>query len=154
MGINNPYLFKGFYLLEEENSVGETEEALDREGWSKHYNIDKLNSVVDIIRSGNVQVWANELLDLYKERAKCLEIGCGTGITSLWLAKNGRRVTAIDYTEQSVELVRKAAEILGVSKLDLIEFYNKMGMPYLQITEEELAAEVEGYKTFKKKVAK
>ena len=44
----------------------------------------------------------------------------------------------------------RAAELLGVSKLDLIEFYNRMGMPYLRITEEDLDEELAAYKAFKK----
>jgi hypothetical protein len=44
----------------------------------------------------------------------------------------------------------RAAELLGVSKLDLIEFYNRMGMPYLRLTEEDLDEELAAYKAFKK----
>lgn len=43
-----------------------------------------------------------------------LEIGCGTGMTSLWLAKHGHKVTALDYTNESIQLVRKAAEKLNI----------------------------------------
>ena len=35
----------------------------------------------------------------------------------------------------------KAAEILGVHKLDLIAFYGKLGLPYLDMSEDELKAE-------------
>ena len=35
----------------------------------------------------------------------------------------------------------RAAEILGVHKLDLIAFYGKLGLPYLDVSEEELNAE-------------
>lgn len=99
--------------------MGEIKEALDREGWSKHYNINKLNAVVESIRNENVQVWAKELLNICEDGSKCLEIGCGTGISSLWLAKNGRKVTAIDYTNESVELVNEAARKLSIN-LDVI----------------------------------
>lgn len=46
----------------------------------------------------------------------------------------------------------RAAELLGVRKLDLIEFYNRMGMPYLKPTEAELDEELAAYRAFKKKV--
>ena len=36
----------------------------------------------------------------------------------------------------------KAADILGVHKTDLIEFYGAMGIPYLDQSEEELLADV------------
>ena len=36
----------------------------------------------------------------------------------------------------------RAAEILGVHKTDLIEFYDSMGIPYLNQSEEELMADL------------
>ena len=36
----------------------------------------------------------------------------------------------------------RAAEILGVHKTDLIEFYNAMGIPYLDQSEDELLADL------------
>ena len=35
----------------------------------------------------------------------------------------------------------KSAEILGVHKLDLIAFYGKLGLPYLDMSEDELKSE-------------
>ncbi len=37
----------------------------------------------------------------------------------------------------------KAAEILGVHKIDLIKFYGSMGIPYFDMTEEELLSDLE-----------
>ena len=39
----------------------------------------------------------------------------------------------------------KAAEILGVRKWNLIEFYNSMGMPYLDQSKEDLLSEVDAF---------
>lgn len=89
--------------------------ALDNEGWSEHYNMNSLNSVVAMITSGGVSVWSEELCRIIIEGDTCLEIGCGTGISSLWLAKHGRKATALDYTESSVALVSAASEKLGVN---------------------------------------
>ena len=36
----------------------------------------------------------------------------------------------------------RAAEILGVRKTELIEFYDSMGIPYLNQSEEELEADL------------
>lgn len=95
--------------------MNEYNKALDQTGWSKHYNTKMLNEVVRRIDTGDVQVWAEELLKICPPKSKVLEIGCGTGISSLWLAKNGRCVTAIDYTEDSIELVREATRTLGIN---------------------------------------
>ena len=37
----------------------------------------------------------------------------------------------------------KAAEILGISKTDLIEYYDTMGIPYLDQSKEELLSDLE-----------
>ena len=47
----------------------------------------------------------------------------------------------------------KAAEILGVRKRDLIEFYNKIGIPYLNQSREELDEEIAGFAKLKEKRA-
>lgn len=93
------------------------EVPLTNSEWATHYNIKQLNSVINTIKSGNVQPWANELLNIIPERSKCLEIGCGSGVSSLWLAKNGRSVVALDYTRESIELVEGASQKLDV-KID------------------------------------
>ncbi len=93
--------------------MGKYKEPLDKKGWSALYNTSILNNVVKDINEGNVQVWAKELVNIMGGNStKCLEIGCGTGISSLWLAKNGCEVTAVDYTKESVELVTEAAKEL------------------------------------------
>ena len=43
----------------------------------------------------------------------------------------------------------RAAEILGVHKLDLIAFYGKLGLPYLDLSEDELKAERAVYRRAK-----
>lgn len=43
----------------------------------------------------------------------------------------------------------RAAEILGICKLDLIDFYNKMGLPYLNQTSEDLEEEISGFARLK-----
>ena len=40
----------------------------------------------------------------------------------------------------------RAAEILGVNKIDLIEFYDSMGIPYLDMTKEELLGDIASLK--------
>ncbi len=45
----------------------------------------------------------------------------------------------------------KAAEILGVHKFDLIDFYSSMGMPYLDQTVQDLEAELADIRAFEGK---
>lgn len=93
---------------------------LDNKGWSNHYNMEIKKRVVDEIKYGNVSIWSAELIHICENSSKCLEIGCGSGVSSLWLAKNGRNVTALDYTQSSVELVKAAADELGLKNIDIV----------------------------------
>ena len=43
----------------------------------------------------------------------------------------------------------RAAEILGVRKLELIAFYGELGLPYLDMSEDELQAERSIYQRLK-----
>lgn len=103
---------------------------LNEEGWSEHYNIECLNSVVDSILTGRVSVWSEELVKLCNGNVSCLEVGCGTGISSLWLAKNGKRVTALDYTKSSVELVKAAALKLNLDSIDVVQCDATNDLPF------------------------
>ncbi|MBQ3645613.1 MAG: UPF0175 family protein [Synergistaceae bacterium] len=46
----------------------------------------------------------------------------------------------------------RAAEILGVKKWDLIEFYNSKGLPYLNQTKEDLLSDLEVFDTIREKL--
>lgn len=45
----------------------------------------------------------------------------------------------------------RAAEILGISKMDLIEYYSKLGIPYLDQTKTDLEEELYNYEITKEK---
>lgn len=103
---------------------------LDNDEWSAHYNIDSLNSVVNAVSSNNVSIWSEELVKICPEGTSTLEIGCGSGASSLWLAKNGRNVAALDYTESSVELVRAAACRLGFKDVNVVHCDAAKELPF------------------------
>ena len=44
---------------------------------------------------------------------KALELGCGTGDCSIYLAEHGWQVTAVDYVKQALEKARAKAETAG-----------------------------------------
>ena len=73
--------------------MGEYKEALDNEGWSAHYNLDSLNSVVNAVNTGNVSVWSKELVDITKEGETVLEIGCGSGENDHQTSAYQRRIS-------------------------------------------------------------
>jgi 2-polyprenyl-3-methyl-5-hydroxy-6-metoxy-1,4-benzoquinol methylase len=50
---------------------------------------------------------------------KVLEVGCGIGTDTISFARAGAKVTAIDYSEKSLAIARRRAEIYGLD----IDFY-------------------------------
>lgn len=44
----------------------------------------------------------------------------------------------------------RAAEILGINKLDLIDLYDEMGFPYFDMGIDELVSEVKNFRELKK----
>lgn len=41
---------------------------------------------------------------------------------------------------------RRAAELLGMNKMNLIEMYSRLGIPYLDMTDEEFEEEIQTVK--------
>lgn len=46
------------------------------------------------------------------------------------------------YIRRGVISHGRAAEILGIFKMDLITLYGKLGLPYIEMTDEEIEAEL------------
>lgn len=53
------------------------------------------------------------------------------------------------YIENNTISHGKAAELLGVNKYDLIEFYESMGLPYYNMSIEEIEEELETFRNLK-----
>ena len=105
------------------------DKPLNNDEWSKHYNIELLNYVINCVKEGNVSIWSKELLGIIKG-GSCLEIGCGSGMSSLFLAKNGANVTALDYTESSCELVKAAASKLEINSINIVNADATKDLPF------------------------
>ena len=57
--------------------------------------------------------WLNSIKPL--NRLKILEIGCGTGCTTIALAEQGCTVASIDVDEESIKIAQKRCELYGVT---------------------------------------
>lgn len=88
----------------------ENEKALSSEEWGKLYNPEQVESLVSGIHAGNVSVWSKELVRITKADERILEIGCGTGVTSVWLAMQGRKATALDFSKEALACAHGVAE--------------------------------------------
>ena len=84
-----------------------------KEHWEKHYGER------DRIWSGRVNVqFADVVAELPPGRA--LDLGCGEGADSVWLAERGWDVVAVDISETALGRAKEAAGTRGVT--DRIEF--------------------------------
>lgn len=88
-------------------------QRLTEEGWGELYNESLVEQIVENIKTDKLNVQTQELIKLTKNGTRVLEIGCGSGETSLALAKRGREVTAIDYSAQSIALVNELVKNTG-----------------------------------------
>lgn len=61
----------------------------------------------------NMIPWLNALLPL--SEAKILEIGCGTGSTTITLAEQSANLTSIDIDENHIKVARKRCELYDLS---------------------------------------
>lgn len=67
--------------------------------------------------------WYSEKIPLFLQRAvellggkgKALDIGCGAGVFSAFMAHNGLKVTALDYSSKALELAKAKADSFGVN---------------------------------------
>lgn len=92
-------------------------EKLKSEQWGEMYNIEKAKAIYESIRKGNISSQTQEMLRIVEEnkyKSAC-EIGCGSGQTVIALAMYGEgvKVVAVDYQEQSLELVKAIAGLAG-----------------------------------------
>lgn len=67
------------------------------------------------VAAGPAPAWLPALLEATAPGESCLELGSGTGELSAHLARQGRTVQLLDFSQQSLDLARELFDALGVS---------------------------------------
>jgi 2-polyprenyl-3-methyl-5-hydroxy-6-metoxy-1,4-benzoquinol methylase len=105
--------------------MGAVQKALEQHyflGWRakdtvspQSYACDLNNHVIDRMKQDRQRIvpWLNATVPL--KGASILEIGCGTGASTVALAEQGARVTAVDLDPGSLEVARRRCDVYGVS---------------------------------------
>lgn len=89
------------------------DEKIGKDEWGKLYGNFHIEQVVSDLKQKKYTVWTEEILKLSNINDNILEIGCGTGQSSVSLALEGRNVTAMDYSEGSIATVNEICERMG-----------------------------------------
>ncbi|MDR1687571.1 MAG: class I SAM-dependent methyltransferase [Clostridiales bacterium] len=107
------------------------DKPLEANNWGDLYNENQLNALKESISAGMHSSWTKEMLSIAKLKpgSKILEIGAGSGQTSLALAKAGHSVTALDYSENPIKLAQKAAKLLNI-ELRTVVFDARLPLPF------------------------
>jgi SAM-dependent methyltransferase len=71
-----------------------------------------------------------ELVSLVPEIGRCLDVASGPGAVTLWFARRGLAVTALDASGVAIGLLREAAAAAGVAdRVDAVVFDLDQGLP-------------------------
>lgn len=95
--------------IEEKNNT-----ELTSKEWGNLYNKEMTEPLVNDINRKIYSVQTKEILNIIPKYSKTLEIGSGTGQTSLCLALNNCDATVLDYEKKCLELTKIAAEKLNI----------------------------------------
>ena len=98
-----------------------TQTANKKELFHQHYK--KFASSYDMLRDNRSEITRMNAIDQVEYVLKCfdgieeiVEVGCGTGKFTIPLAQAGKKVLAIDYSDEMLEIVRKKAIEYGIDK--------------------------------------
>jgi SAM-dependent methyltransferase len=83
--------------------------------WACAYDKER-EQIIDIIKNNKkVNAWTYEIERLTENTTgKVIEVGCALGLSSLYLAKRGRKITGIDFSSEMCKLFLDSAEKLGL----------------------------------------
>jgi ubiquinone/menaquinone biosynthesis C-methylase UbiE len=102
---------------------------LTADQWGKHYHSAMLDSLLQRIRAGKWMWQSTEMVRLTSEGERVLEIGSGSGETSLILACRGRICTALDFARPCLDLLRAAAGALRCD-MDIVYADARENLPF------------------------
>jgi len=96
-------------------TVAETPtKRLQASEWGEIHNPSQTEKIVRGIKAGNLSIQTKEILKIVKKGEKVLEIGSGSGQSSVCLAMIGALPMALDFEQKCLDLTSAIAEKLNV----------------------------------------
>lgn len=83
--------------------------------WKEEYDAKGIPSSFRHEPSGSVVSFLEYLTEKGVTEGRALDIGCGTGRNSLFLAQNGFRVISFDYVPDAIQRISEIAEATNIS---------------------------------------
>jgi SAM-dependent methyltransferase len=87
---------------------------LDQKGFEQFYEKARSVDMLPWHRTTPPALLERAVRERGERTGRALDIGCGSGVFSVYLARAGYRVTSLDFTEGAIELTRKSAREAGV----------------------------------------
>lgn len=85
--------------------------ADDQSRWDDHYRDAHNNATAGASSAGDFSPWAAE----FPRVGHALDLACGLGPGTLWLAERGMQVQGLDISPVAIELARAGASAAGVA---------------------------------------
>ncbi len=96
----------------------------DKKQWDEHYEQDDLPW-----DTGHPDTHLQHMVSRFpKLKGNVLEIGCGTGSNTIWLAEQGLEVTGLDISSSAVSMAKKRAERKKVKVRFMVDDFHSCSM--------------------------
>lgn len=91
-------------------------QQLDATEWGKLYNFESVaQPLINALTNNEYSCWTNELLRLIPNGSRTLEVGSGTGESSIALAQKGCDVTLLDFGIEQLTIAEYVARHFAIS---------------------------------------
>lgn len=103
------------------SSYGPNAAELFYDGLAAGYDEEQFNSGVSMSRTMEQKLFSERLPTLFAGARRVLEIGAGTGIFTLEIARNCGEVLAVDISGNMLEQLKRKAENEGVDNIQVVK---------------------------------
>lgn len=106
---------KDYFVKLDNKQRSQKKNRLSKNEWSDIYNKDIAQQLLINIKNKKYPCQVEEILKIIKNNSSCLEVGCGSAMSSIVLAKEkGTKSYALDYSQSILNEVKKISNKLNL----------------------------------------